>query len=208
MALLGLRPAGERLDLTRAVRAETAGRAATPARRLPVLIGAGAVVLVVVLLLLFGPGAGDRDLAAAASRAQADVRQLSTKRQQVESQVRMLTGAVTPEHSYLDVLNDVSALAGSDIWLTQYTYDRGKPIMIHGTARSDDAVARLVEGLRRSRHLDRVELGSVTRPDTDKSKNPISVVQFTITGVLHGDLPLQPRRSHAARPVTPKQEPS
>jgi Tfp pilus assembly protein PilN len=158
-------------------------------------------VLAVVLALLFGPGAGDRDLASAASRAQADVRQLTTRRKQVETQVRMLTGAVAPEHSYLDVLNDVSALAGADVWLTQYSYDRGRPIVIRGTARSNDAVARLVEGLRRSRHLARVDLGSVTRADTDKSKNKISVVQFMISGTLQGDQPLQMRRSRAVRPT-------
>src|SRR5262249_3643971 len=123
LALLGLRPATERLDLARAVRVETERRAPGPARRLSFLAAAGAAALGVALLLLFGPGAGDRDLASAASRAQADARQMASRRKQVETQVRMLSGAVTPEHSYLDVLNDVSGLVGPDVWLTQYTYD-------------------------------------------------------------------------------------
>src|SRR5438270_3543485 len=78
LALLGLRPAAERLDLARALRTDTERRAAGPARRLPVLVGAGAAAVGVALLLLFGPGAGDRDLAAAASRAQADARRLAS----------------------------------------------------------------------------------------------------------------------------------
>jgi Tfp pilus assembly protein PilN len=204
LALLGLRPAAERLDLARAVRGETERRATGPARRLPMLVGAGAAALGVVVLLLFGPGAGNRELAAAASRAQADVRQLTTRRQQLETQVRQLSGAITPAHSYLDVLNDVSAQSGPDVWLTQYTYQRGRPVVIQGTARSNEAVARLVEGLRRSPHLDQVALGSVTRAEIDK-KNKVSVVQFTITGSLPGDQPLEGRRSR--RPVTPRQEP-
>src|SRR5262249_45306167 len=154
LALLGLRPAAERLDLGRTVRVETERHATGPARRLPLLVGAGVAVPAGVLLLTFGAGAGGRGLAAAPSLARAEVRQLTSRRQQVEKQVQMLTGAVAPAHSYLDVLNDVSALAGSDIWLTQYTYDRGRPIVIRGTARTNNAVARLVEGLRRSPHLD------------------------------------------------------
>src|SRR5262249_15123807 len=156
-------------DLARAVRVETERRAPGPARRLSFLAAAGAAALGVALLLLFGPGAGDRDLASAASRAQADARQMASRRKQVETQVRMLSGAVTPEHSYVDVLNDVSGLVGPDVWLTQYTYDRGRPIVIRGAARSNEAVARLVEGLRRSPHLDGVTLGPVTRAETNKA---------------------------------------
>ena len=167
-------------------------------------MGAGAAALGVVLLLLLGPGAGDRELAAAASRAQADARQLASRRQQLETQVRLLSAAITPAHSYLDVLNDVSAQSGPDVWLTQYTYQRGRPVVIRGTARSNEAVARLVEGLRRSPHLEQVALGSVTRADIDK-KNQVSVVQFTITGSLPGDQPLEGRRSRRA--PLPRQEP-
>lgn len=199
LALLGLRPATARLDLARAVRVEAERGATGPARRLPVLVGAGAAALAAVLLLL-RPGAGDRALAAAASRAQADVRQLASRRKQRETQVRQLTGAVCPLHSYLDVLNDVSALLGPDAWLTQYSYQRGRPIVIRGAARSNEAVARLVEGLRRSPHLQRVALGSVTRSDTVR-KEQVSVVQFTISGSLAGDLPLELRRSRGARTV-------
>jgi Tfp pilus assembly protein PilN len=195
LALLGLRPAAERLDLARAVRVEAEWRATGPARRLPFLAAAGAAALGVTLLLLFGPGSGDRDLAAAASRAQADARQMASRRKQLETQVRLLSGAVSPAHSYLDVLNDVSGLVGPDAWLTQYIYDRGRPIVIRGSARSNEAVARLVEGLRRSPHLERVALGSVTRAETDK----VPVVQFVITGSLLGDQPLEVRRSRRAR---------
>jgi Tfp pilus assembly protein PilN len=191
LALLGLRPPMERLDLARAIRVDANRQAAGPARRLPLLAGAGAATLGIAALLLFGPGTGDRDLAAAASRAQADVRQLASRRQKLEDQVRQLSGAVIPAHSYLDVLNDVSALLGADAWLTQFTYQRGRPIVIRGTARSNDAVARLVEGLRRSPHLERAALSSVTRPETQE----VSLVQFAITGSLRGDQPLAVRRS-------------
>jgi Tfp pilus assembly protein PilN len=201
LALLGLRPAAERLDLARAVRAESERRPEGTASRLPLLVGAGAAALVVVLLLLFGFGGGDRDLAAAASRAQADVRQLQTRRQQVAAQVKLLSAAVNPDHSYLDVLNDVSALAGSDVWLTEYTYQRGRPVVIRGLARSDEAVSRLLEGLRRSPALTSVALGSVMQAELDK-KEKLSVVQFTITGTLQGDQPLEMRRSRRARPAT------
>src|SRR5437764_932537 len=75
-------------------------------------------------------------------------------------------------------------------------YDRGRPVVIRGSAKTSEAVARLVEGLRRSRHLDKVALGSVTRAD---NKDKVTVVQFTVTGSLRGDQPLQARRSRAAR---------
>jgi len=206
LALLGLRPASERLDLARAVRTETERRATGPARRLPFLVAAGAAAVGVALLLLFGPGAGDRDLAAAASRAQADARQMASQRDQLETRVRLLSTAVTPSHSYLDVLNDVSGQVGPDVWLTQYTYDRGRPIVIRGTARTNEAVARLVEGLRRSPHLERVALGSVTRAELDRASK-LSVVQFMITGSLKGDQPLEVRRSRSRSARTERQEP-
>ena len=57
---------------------------------------------------------------------------------------------------------------------------------------------------------ERVDLGSVTRADTDKSKNKISVVQFMITGTLRGDQPLKMRRTRAApgarSSLSPRQE--
>jgi Tfp pilus assembly protein PilN len=189
LALLGLRPASERLDLARLVRPVPAEGSAGRARRVPVLAGVGAAGVAAALLLFALPGAGDRELAAAAQRARSDARQLAARRQQMEERVRVLHGAVVPQHSYLDVLNDVSALAGPDVWLTQFTYDRGRPIVIRGAARSSAAVAGLVEGLRNSRHLERVTLGAVTQSAEEKR-----YVQFTVTGALSGDAPLQARR--------------
>src|SRR6185369_15595567 len=104
-----------------------------PRRRLPVLVVAGAAALGLVLLLLGGPSPQDRQLAAEASRAQTEVKQLATRRGQLESRVQELTGAVVPRHSYLDVLNEFSAQAGPEIWLTQFTYDRGRPLVIRGS---------------------------------------------------------------------------
>ena len=116
--------------------------------------------------------------------------------------MRLLSAAITPAHSYLDVLNDVSAQSGPDVWLTQYTYQRGRPVVIRGTARSNEAVARLVEGLRRSPHLERVALGSVTRAD---NKDKVTVVQFAVTGTLLDDQPLQARRSRGTRAPSTRQ---
>jgi Tfp pilus assembly protein PilN len=193
LALLGLKPASERMDLARQVRPMPRADTAGPARRVPWLVGAGAATAIAVLVLLLLPGAGDRELAAAASRAQADARQLATRRQQAEERVQLLHAAVIPQHSYLDVLNDVSAQAGPDVWLTQFAYDRGRPIVIRGAAKSNLAVAELVEGLRRSRHLERVTLGSVTQTETKESR----FMQFTITGTLRGDAPLEPPKRRA-----------
>jgi Tfp pilus assembly protein PilN len=195
LALTGLRSPLERLDLARAARAAAETGRSDPARRAPLLAGAAVAAAAVLLVVLAGPGAGNRELAATASRAQTDARRLATRRTEMEGRVRQLAGAVAPEHSYLDVLNDVSALAGSEAWLTQFTYDRGRPIVIRGSARSNAAVARLVDGLRRSRHLDRVTLGSVTRSETDE----MSLIQFSISGSLRDDAPLEPRRRRTTR---------
>jgi Tfp pilus assembly protein PilN len=193
LALIGLRPAPDRLDLARQVRPVVRADAVGPVRRVRILAGVGAATVVATILLLRLPGAGDRELATAASRAQADARQLATRRRQAEERVRLLRGAVIPAHSYLDVLNDVSALAGPDVWLTQFTYDRGRPIVIRGAAKSNLAVARLVEGLRGSRHLERVTLGSVTQTETKESR----YMQFAISGTLRGDMPLEPTKRGA-----------
>jgi Tfp pilus assembly protein PilN len=116
-----------------------------------------------------------------------------------------LNGAIAPKHSYLDVLNDVSRLAGSEVWLTHFTYDRGRPIVIRGAARSNAAVARLVEGLRASPHLESVALGAVTGAEAGQTP----VVQFTMQGVLRGDAPLQaPRQRNTSRTGRTGQQPA
>jgi Tfp pilus assembly protein PilN len=190
LALLGLRPATQRLDLARQAHLATQATTPGPARRVPLLAGVGAMAVVAAVLLLALPSAGERELAAAASRAQRDAREMAALLRRSEDRARLLQGAVTPAHSYLDVLNDVSATAGGEVWLTQFTYDRGRPIVIRGAALSNDAVARLVEGLRRSRHLEQVALGPVTRSEAKEK----SFVQFTITGLVRGDAPLAARR--------------
>jgi type IV pilus assembly protein PilM len=193
LALLGLRPAAERLDLARQVRPVTTS-GASQRRSSSLLAGLGVSAVAAAVLLLL-PSSGDRELAAAAARARSDVRQLAERRSQLVERARILHGAVAPAHSYLDVLNDVSALAGPDIWLTQFTYDRGRPIVIRGAARSRAAVARLVEGLRNSGHLERVVLGTVTQSAQEKG----NTVQFTVNGVLRADAPLQARRRGVAQ---------
>jgi Tfp pilus assembly protein PilN len=204
LALLGLRPAEGAVDLGRGVRTVSMEAASRPGRRLPALVGAGAAALALALLLLGGPGPEERQLAAAAARAQAEVRQLATRRGELEGRVRNLTGAVVPRHSYLDVLNEVSALAGAEIWLTQFTYDRGRPITIRGAARSSSAVARVVERLRGSPHLQQVTLGAMTVPESSES----NVVQFTIQGTLRGDTVLQaPRQRRSPSSGAPGREP-
>jgi Tfp pilus assembly protein PilN len=194
LALMGLRPTAERIDLGRQVQTTSEAAAPGPARRLPLIVGAGAVAVAAAFLLL-GPGAGDPGLAAAAARAQAEARQIATRRTEVEGRVRQLAVAVAPPHSYLDVLNEVSRLSGPDAWLTQFAYDRGRPLVIHGAALSNEAVGRLVDGLRASPHLEQVALGSVTRAETKE----IAFVQFTITGTLRGDAPLETKRARRSR---------
>jgi hypothetical protein len=193
-ALIGLRPATERVDLARQVAAVRETTAPGPARRLPFLVGAGVAVIAAAFWLL-GPGGGGSDLAVAAARAQLDARTVAKRRAEVEGQVRQLSGVVTPAHSYLDVLNDVSRLSGSDAWLTQFTYDRGRPVVIRGAALSNEAVERIVEGLRASPHMDQVTLGSVMRTETKE----MALVQFTITGLVRGDAPLEKKRTRGAR---------
>lgn len=209
LALLGLRAHGphtvDAIDLGRSVRAAAEASASRPHRNLPILAGVGVAAVAIAFLLLNGPSPEDRQLASAASRAQAEVKLLATRREQLTGRVRTLTGAVAPRHSYLDVLNEVSTLAGSQIWLTQFSYDRGRPIVIRGSAKSSAAVASAVERLRGSPHLQQVALGAMTTSETNKT----GVVQFTIEGTLRGDAPLQAaRRRRAPSTRTPTKEPA
>jgi Tfp pilus assembly protein PilN len=191
------------VDLARRIRSTPDPAVPRTRSRLPVLAGVGAAAVGIALLLLSGPSAEDRALATAASRAQAEVRQLAAKRGQLEARSRELTGAVAPRHSYLDVLNEVSRLAGREIWLTQFSYDRGRPIVIRGNARTNAAVGRLAEGLRASPHMVNVSLGALTVAEI--SQTP--VVQFTILGTLRDDVALEAPRRRQTRQA-PRREPA
>jgi len=83
----------------------------------------------------------------------------------------------------------------SEGYLFEYLHDirpHNAPLFVRAARGSPE---RLVEGLRNSQHLERVLLGAVTQ-SAEEGQN---TVQFTVTGVLRGDAPLQARRRGSSR---------
>jgi Tfp pilus assembly protein PilN len=208
LALMGMRAPGsspwDGVNLAQRARVSVDATAPHKHHRVPWLAGVGAAAVGIALLYFAGPTAKDLILARAASRAQTEAKQLATRRSEMQDSVQKLAAAITPEHSYLDVLNEVSTLVGSQIWLMQFTYDRGHPVVIRGAARTNTAVTHLVEGLRVSPHLETVTLGSMTESEVGK----IPVVQFIIEGNLRGDARLEAPKRHSVARTTTRREPT
>ncbi len=93
-------------------------------------------------------------------------------------------------------LGDIAVHLGdslpADVWLTGMAIERGKPVQIRGTAKTNDAVAAAVDALSRSDRLRDVRLLFANATRIDQSP----VVQFSITATAVGNLPMpEPDRS-------------
>lgn len=83
--------------------------------------------------------------------------------------VRSGAGAESGETSPLELLQKVSGQAPSGIWLTQMSYERGKPLQFEGTSRDAAEVTRFLHTLSSLSAFKRVELGFLRSAAVDKT---------------------------------------
>jgi hypothetical protein len=103
-----------------------------------------------------------------------------------QDQRLLIDAAFKPAQSFSDVLRIVSDLAPSGIALTGVTLDRGKPIIIRGTATTSRAAAKYAARLNKEHRFRHMTLLSVNRTNSAHSQ----VVEFAISGHMVGNLPI------------------
>jgi len=193
-AALGMALAhARRLPLVDLVAAST--RKAKEARRRRTQLGVMAAVLVVALAWagLWAQRTwkareeAARHLAAladAASKASREADRLRGRQRALLTEVRALRSALKPLHPWVDVLNELAALAPEGVWLTGVELERGKPLVVRGTALKAEQAADFASVLAQSRLLEQAELSYAN----DAEINQRRVVQFGITALVRGNM--------------------
>ncbi len=98
----------------------------------------------------------------------------------------ILDMAFKPSQTYSDVITVLSAKASKNSWFTGATLQRGRPILIRGTATNGKDVANYVQLLAINPRFRAVKLVSASKSVYGK----VPVVQFVVSGYAMGLLPL------------------
>lgn len=164
--------------------------AITNRARLAVLVAAAAVVVCALIW-------NDRQEAAdKVKRAQAvftkDLRGLTTRREaalrtaaNAKSALVEIERAFEPAQPISDVLSVISNAVPQDVWLTGVNYERGKPLVLRGVARSNEAVGIFLDGLTANERFRDVKLVFANQAMIEST----NVVQFSMSAHVVGNLP-------------------
>jgi Tfp pilus assembly protein PilN len=127
------------------------------------------------------------------ARGKAQSRKFKSARDAAQSRLaklkaptEMLDRAFQPAQRASDVLALASALAPSDVWLTGVTFERGKPLLVRGTALSGASVAAYLQSLSGQSRFRDVKLVFAN----DATIETTQVQQFSISAHAVGNLPL------------------
>ncbi|MFQ3586841.1 MAG: PilN domain-containing protein [Fimbriimonadaceae bacterium] len=160
-------------------------------KRFAALIGASAVLLAVLVALDYSDAQSAVDRAR--SNMNASVTRLTNIKRSIESDVaresrnlEALKRAFDVAQPLPDVVKLVSDEVPDGLWLTGITLERGRPLVLRGTAVRSDAVAEYLERLNRTERLRDVRL--VFSNNATIEATP--VVQFSINAFPIGNLPL------------------
>jgi len=126
------------------------------------------------------------------------LRQMTTRRDSLQAQVSTLSKkahalerAFEPAQKASEVIGEVTALAPKSIWLTGITFERGKQVLLRGTAMQSGDVATYLESLSNQDRFREVKLAFAN--DSQIEDTPVS--QFSISLHAIGNLPLADPKS-------------
>ncbi|MBX7134920.1 MAG: PilN domain-containing protein [Fimbriimonadaceae bacterium] len=156
-------------------------------------------LLLWVAALLLGAVLWDQRSTEAAVISKGDARwrkrlgTLTTTKNQAQAKLTSIQGMNTaldlgfePSQRMSDVVRVVSSLAPEGLWLTGVTLERGKPLMLRGTAMNNEAVTRYLEALSGQSRFRDVKLVFANNGQIEKT----NIVQFSLTAIVVGNLPL------------------
>jgi Tfp pilus assembly protein PilN len=109
---------------------------------------------------------------------------------------KVLTRGLKPGQRISDALLSVANDVPEGVWLTGMSLDRGKPMVLRGTAKSSEGVSEFVNKLSSNPRLREAKLVFANQG----SLNQTPVVQFSITAVAVANLPLVDPVKPGAKP--------
>jgi Tfp pilus assembly protein PilN len=115
-----------------------------------------------------------------------DIDMIEGRLSAAKSSLKDLNIAFNPAQPISDVLTLVSNSVPDGAWLTGVTFERGKPLLIRGTALEGSAVTSYVEALALNERLRDVQLVFANNAEIEGTP----VVQFSISAHVVGNLPL------------------
>ena len=173
------------------VAARTAKKQIENRRRLAVLLWACPILAACMIYM-------DRDDAAkkvaeANKKWQRQIKSLQTREDQIStrlgetgSNAEFLTSALTPKQYAGDVVGSVVNLTPGSVWLTGINFERGRPLQVRGTAKTNAGVAELVTRMSGSPRFRDVKLVFTTNGKIEEE----SVIQFAVSAHVIGNMPL------------------
>ncbi len=206
-AMLGLDPSMETIDL---VPEEEIRHRAQARRRLRMRLATVVATAALAVAAVWGAGA-IRENAEMRVRLQseqrrtatftAEARRLQQQRDRLRQQLNDLQKALSPQHNWLDVLQEISLKAPPDVWLVKVSLEKGKPMVIGGIAKTNTSPAAMATALGQSDIFTNVNLGYTNETKIGNE----TVVNFSITGEIQGNEPKLKKtlRSQTRRTPTP-----
>lgn len=185
------------LDLEpREVQAQREAKERSKRSRLAALLALAAICL--ATLVYFDRADAQALVSKERSKMQSSLARLSSVQKAVEADVlretknlQALDQAFAPAQPLSDVVALIVNQAPADLWLTGITVERGKSVLIRGTATRSEAVATFLDRLAKTGRLRDVRLVFSNNANIDQAP----VVQFSISAFPIGNLPLAEKGS-------------
>lgn len=199
-ALLGLAPSFAPMDL---VPEEEVRRAAQARRRVRLQLASVVALALLAVAGVWGAGVVQRkseeaqrvrQAEALASKEAKRVSALKSRRDKLHQQLTDVQTALRPQFTWLDVLQDISTRTPQDAWLTGVTLEKGKRVVLRGNAKTLTSPSEMAANLGESPVFSDVNLGYANEARVGNQ----SVVSFSITGEVRGNLP-KPKKSSRTR---------
>lgn len=108
--------------------------------------------------------------------------------------------AFLPAQSYADIVTVTTRDVPSSVWLSGLTFERGKPLLIRGTSKTNSGVADFLGALSKEDRFREVKLVFANNSMIEKTP----VVQFSISAFPIGNLPAVDTAKKMPVPTAPK----
>ena len=119
----------------------------------------------------------------------------TSRNTKLDPQASLFERAFTPAQRASDVVYLLASRLPPDAWLTNVTFDRGKPLQIRGTAKTSAAVIAYVRALGTERRLRDVRLSFANVGEIETKP----IVNFALTAFPVGNIPLEePKKRRAS----------
>ncbi len=130
------------------------------------------------------------------AKAQSDQTAAVSRNLEAQDQRLLVGQAFHPAQSFSDVLGVASDRVPKDIWLTGFTLERGKSIVIRGAAMNSRAAARYAARLSQEPRFRHMKLVFANRAMAGHTQ----IVEFAVSGHVVGNLPIDQVPKEGSKP--------